>query len=133
MVNPFFNSIHIYANWPMPKKHAANTMTPAQRKAKQVLDKISGVKETISWLDRSFFDREDYVMPGTSLPAYRYTYITNEGQRETKEIAIKFERAAREAGFPIRATAHLTRKLDGSSYYWKVEAFFPVHSFKDKT
>lgn len=107
-------------------------MTPEQRKAKRLIDAISKSPETISWLDRAYFGKTPYCMPGTTLPAYRYSFITNKNQSATKELAMVFERDAREAGYPIRACAHLTHSLDGRSTYWKVEAYFPVHSFKDK-
>jgi hypothetical protein len=112
-----------------------NPMTPAQLKAKQLVDAISGSNQTTSWMDirdTRYANSKPYTMPGTSLPAYRYSYITRKNESQTQEIAQAFEQAARDAGFPIRAKAHETHSMDGRSVYWKVVAFFPIHSFEDR-
>lgn len=110
-------------------------MTPEQRRAKRLIDAVSGSAENVSWLDirdTRYPNSKRYTMPGTSLPAYRYSYITGKGRSRTEEMAQAFEQKARDAGYPIRAYAHETHSMDGRSVYWKVATFIPIHSFRDK-
>lgn len=89
---------------------------------KQKLDEITGANPAASWLDREF-NGEMYVMPGTTLPAYRYTFCTFVDQRATKLIASTAEQKLREAGYPVRTQTHLTGGT--RDFYWKVEVFIP--------
>lgn len=114
------------------REYTVRFLTPAptysqyyidQRAAKSDLDRIVGVPNAAaSWLD-SEYQGEQYVMPGTSLPAYRYTFCSFSDQRTAKMIAAAAETKLRDRGYPVRAQTHLTKGQ--RDFYWKIEVFIP--------
>lgn len=94
-------------------------MKPHMETLKVMLDKMTGTPTNMSWVDKQF-DGEDYQYKDK--PAYRYSCIIRNSQREAKRICeeVYEELILWFDPYEFRINPHLTRSHTGQ-YYWKVE------------